>query len=96
MADEAKVAFVKELSIWVVVLVESGIPTLVEAYSAEDDATIREQFLRDAMNFDYDETGVFEVKIGHGLLSPLKEQKHLYTFVNADLATTQANEAGAG
>ena len=48
------------------------------------------------MNFDYDETGVFEVKIGHGLLSPLKEQKHLYTFVNADLATTQANEAGAG
>ena len=51
-------------TIWVVVLVESGIPTLVEAYLTESDAAIREQFLRNALNFDYDETGVFEIEIG--------------------------------
>lgn len=62
-------------TIWVVVLVESGIPTLVEAYPTEDDATIREQFLRDAINFDYDETGVFEVKIGMESIQPLGAQQ---------------------
>ncbi len=51
-------------TIWVVVLVESGIPTLVETYLTESDAAIREQFLRNAMRLDYDETGVFEVEIG--------------------------------
>ena len=51
-------------TIWVVVLVESGIPTLVEAYLTESEAAIREQFLRSTINFDYDETGVFEVEIG--------------------------------
>ena len=50
-------------TIWVVVLVESGVPTLVEAYLTEEDAAIREQFLRDAMRLDYDETGVFEAEI---------------------------------
>ncbi len=51
-------------TIWVVVVVESGIPTLVEAYLTESEAAIREQFLRSTINFDYDETGVFEVGIG--------------------------------
>ena len=51
-------------TIWVVVLVESGIPTLVEAYLTESEAATREQFLRNAMRLDYDETGVFEVEIG--------------------------------
>ncbi|MBM3149668.1 MAG: hypothetical protein FJZ88_06550 [Chloroflexi bacterium] len=51
-------------TIWVVVLVESGIPTLVETYLTESDATIREQSLRSTINFDYDETAVFEVEIG--------------------------------
>ena len=51
-------------TMWVVVLVESGIPTLVEAYLTESDAAVREQFLRNAMRLDYDETGVFEVEIG--------------------------------
>jgi len=50
-------------TIWVVVLVESGVPTLVETYLTEEKATIREQFLRDAMRLDYDETGVFETEI---------------------------------
>ncbi len=49
---------------WVVVLVESGIPTLVEAYLTEEDAVTREQFLQNAMNLDYDATGVFKVKTG--------------------------------
>jgi hypothetical protein len=52
-------------TIWVVVLVESGIPTHVEAYLTESDAAIREQSLRSTINFDYDETGVFEVEIGN-------------------------------
>ncbi len=35
--------------IWLVVLVESGIPTLVEAYPGEEDAVTREQFLRNTI-----------------------------------------------
>ena len=49
---------------WVVVLVESGIPTLVEAYPIKEDAVTREQFLQNTMNSDYDATDVFKVKIG--------------------------------
>lgn len=55
-------------TIWVVVLVESGVPTLAEAYLTEEDAAIREQFLRDAMRLDYDETGVFETEIDMKLI----------------------------
>ena len=51
-------------TIWVVVLVQSGIPALVEAYLTESEAAIREQSLRNAMRLDYDEAGVFEVDIG--------------------------------
>ena len=49
--------------IWVVVLVESGIPVLVEAYSDQRQANIREQFLRQDINPDYDEVGLFEIMI---------------------------------
>ncbi len=49
--------------IWVVVLVESGIPVLVEAYSDEKKADVREQFLRKDINPDYDEVGLFKIKI---------------------------------
>jgi len=51
-------------TIWVVVLVQSGIPALVEAYLTESEAAIREKSLRNAMRLDYDEAGVFEVDIG--------------------------------
>lgn len=49
--------------VWVIVLVESGIPTFVEAYRDEETARRREEFLRKDINLDYDETGVFEVEI---------------------------------
>jgi len=48
---------------WVVVLVESGIPVLVEAYHGKVSAEQREESLREDMNEDYDETGVFEIQI---------------------------------
>jgi hypothetical protein len=51
-------------TIWVVVLVESGIPTLVEAYRDEDTARQREEILSEDVNPDYDEIGIFEVQIG--------------------------------
>jgi hypothetical protein len=51
-------------AIWVVVLVQSGIPTLVEAYEDEETAKNREEVLREDIRPDYDETGVFEVEIG--------------------------------
>jgi hypothetical protein len=51
-------------NIWVVVLVESGVPTLVEAYRDRAAAKAREQSLRETMRPDYDELGLFEVEIG--------------------------------
>jgi hypothetical protein len=51
-------------AIWVVVLVESGVPTLVEAYRDQKTAKLREKALRKESNPDYDEVGVFEVEIG--------------------------------
>lgn len=56
MLDKSKV-------IWVVVLVESGVPTLVEAYRNEDTARARKEILREDINPDYDEADVFEVEI---------------------------------
>lgn len=50
--------------IWAVVLVESGIPTLVEAYGDEETARTRADTLREDINLDYDEVGVFEVETG--------------------------------
>ena len=54
----------KDKVIWVVVLVESGVPTLAEAYFDEETAKIREQTLRKDIRLDYDEVGLFEVEIG--------------------------------
>ncbi len=50
--------------IWVVVKVESGIPTLVEAYRDKRTAKVRERSLRRDTNPDYDEVGAFQVRIG--------------------------------
>ena len=50
--------------LWVVVKVESGIPVMVEAYWDRESAETREQFWRENMRPEYDETGVFEVHIG--------------------------------
>lgn len=62
-------------TIWVVVLVESGIPTLVEAYPIQEIAAIREQLLRSTTNCDYDETGIFEVEIGGESTQSLRSQQ---------------------
>ena len=49
--------------LWVVVKVESGIPVTVEAYRDKLSAEMREQFLREHMHPENDETGVFEVQV---------------------------------
>jgi hypothetical protein len=58
------VSFEKNEIVWVVVLVLSGIPVLAEVYLDEETAQTREQFLREDINLDYDETGIFEVRMG--------------------------------
>lgn len=50
-------------TLWIVVLVESGIPVLVEAYRFSQVAMEREQELRGELNPDDDEVAVFEVEI---------------------------------
>lgn len=50
-------------TLWIVVLVESGIPVLVEAYRFPQVAMEREQELRGELNPDDDEVAVFEVEI---------------------------------
>ncbi len=47
--------------VWVVVLVQSGIPVAAEIYRDEQSAKMRESFLRKSMHPESDETGVFEV-----------------------------------
>jgi len=46
---------------WIVVKVESGIPVCVEAYADAQMACVREQWLRQRMNPEDDETEVFEI-----------------------------------
>jgi hypothetical protein len=60
--DQIQPAHKKSRVMWVVVLVESGIPTLVEAYRTWKTASKREQILSTNINLDYDSVGVFEVK----------------------------------
>lgn len=57
----------KPETVWVVVVVESGVPILAEAHRDQNLAEQREQFFRASMREDYDEVGVFEVKIGSQL-----------------------------
>jgi len=50
--------------VWIVIVVESGIPVLVEAHHNEKTAKRREQYFRKNAREDYDEVAVFEVAIG--------------------------------
>ena len=50
--------------LWVVVEVQSGIPVGVNAYLNKRSAVRREQALRKRMRPDYDEVGIFNVRIG--------------------------------
>jgi hypothetical protein len=50
--------------IWVVAVVKSGLPIIIEAFLDRITADHREQYYRERINLENDETGVFEVKIG--------------------------------
>jgi hypothetical protein len=54
-------------TIWVVVEVNSGIPVMAEAYYGVESAVMREQYLRKHMRPEYDEVGVFEVRVRHSI-----------------------------
>jgi hypothetical protein len=58
---------------WIVVKVESGIPACVEAYADARSACLREQRLRQRMNAENDETGVFRIARVRGDKSPSQE-----------------------
>ena len=53
----------KTQTMWVVVLVESGIPVAVEAYRDQRTAQKRERLLRNDMREEYDAVGMFEVEV---------------------------------
>ena len=50
-------------SLWVVVEVQSGIPVTAEGFLAWEPAEQREKYLRERMNPENDEIGVFEIPI---------------------------------
>ena len=54
----------KEETLWIAVRVDRGIPTEARAFRSARLAMMQEKKWRKGMNFDYDETGVFEVQVG--------------------------------
>ena len=48
---------------WVAVKVERGFPTEVQAFCTQEMATKQETAWRRGMNFDYDDTGVFQTAL---------------------------------
>ncbi|RMG27910.1 MAG: hypothetical protein D6732_19690 [Methanobacteriota archaeon] len=53
----------KNMSIWVLVKVERGIPVFVEAFWNREEAEVRDKYLRSHMNSENDETGIFEISL---------------------------------
>ncbi len=51
--------------IWILVTVQSGIPAEVEAFTNKKQAFVRGKVVRRDLNFDNDETGLFEVVLNH-------------------------------
>ena len=49
--------------LWIVVEVMSGVPASVNAYGKYSQARRREKWLRQRMNPDYDEVGIFSVRV---------------------------------
>ena len=54
---------VKEKLYWIVVEVHSGIPIEVKAFSTYDSANEYSESLRQNLNLDNDELGVFEINL---------------------------------
>jgi len=50
-------------NIWILVEVSKGIPVSVEAFTDRQSAEIRETQLRQQLNLDNDETGIFPVEV---------------------------------
>ena len=48
-------------NLWIVVKVESGIPVKVDIFQKQRDADRRQEYLRNGMNPENDETGIFKV-----------------------------------
>ena len=53
----------KPRTLYIVILVESGIPSCVEAYKDLKTTELREKSIRKEINLDNDETGIFEIEI---------------------------------
>lgn len=51
----------KRTPLWIVVQVSSGIPVSVEAFPSRKTAELREQQIRQQINLEHDETGLFLV-----------------------------------
>jgi hypothetical protein len=49
--------------VWIVVLVESGIPVMVEAFADRQGAERKQLTLRANMNLEDDETGIFQIEM---------------------------------
>jgi hypothetical protein len=50
-------------NIWILVEVSRGIPVSVEAFTDRQSAEIRETQLRQQLNLENDETGIFPVEV---------------------------------
>ncbi len=49
--------------LWVVLKVEHGVPVMIDAYRDKRSARRREEFLRQHMQPDVDQVGLFEIKL---------------------------------
>ena len=52
------------IPLWVVVVVESGIPSTTEIFKNKKDAQKFEEQIRNSLNLEDDETGIFENFLG--------------------------------
>ncbi len=50
-------------TLWVVVEVNRGVPAAAEAYNTYEIAAIREKEIREGLNLNDDETGIFEIAV---------------------------------
>jgi hypothetical protein len=55
----------KEKVIWILVEVRSGIPISIESFPTKELAKNKELELRNALNLENDETGIFQLKFSN-------------------------------
>lgn len=53
----------KTIPAWILVQVKSGIPTAVKAFQNESQAKYEEERVRNTLNLENDETGVFQIEV---------------------------------